>query len=297
MHGVRVTRAFLPPITYEDQVLTLNADDLSTEVRTCTLASTCHYQKRPFNFADLKGQIPASVYFARASSVIFNGRPRRTIVDGNYWPRVLLPMAITSIAPNLLASCPVKFTESFISEMDGAERTGVSYIGMWDPPVELQAITETAPAPAPIITSDQIPNPEAAVEGELPALLHTPASTAPGAPTATTIAFKTTATALPDWLIAALGTRTVLPSGSALTLGDAVVSRRGIGDYVIESLRVYDLRGSRTGRRESPTGWGWKGDQTVSGDSGKRKSGAVRGIAREMWLRWVCVGFLGALWI
>lgn len=87
-------------------------------------------------------------------------------------------------------------------------------------------------------------------------------------------------------LLSRLGTRTVLPSGSVLTLGDTVVSRAGNGDYVIKSSTVYDLRVSRTGR-ESPKGWVIGRLVVIRGSGNQERREVLRGRSR-------CDGFVSA---
>ena len=98
-------------------MLTLNAADLSSYAWECSSSSPCTRRARPFNFADLEGPVPASAYFGDVTSdgggleqgEFFNGRLQTTIVEGNYWPKVLLPKKISSLAPDLFATCSIRF--------------------------------------------------------------------------------------------------------------------------------------------------------------------------------------------
>jgi hypothetical protein len=58
-------------------------------------------------------------------------------------------------------------------------------------------------------------------------------------PAAITVTSRSTLTALAESLVRQLGTRTVAVGGSAVTVGEAVISRAGNGDFIVESTKIY----------------------------------------------------------
>jgi hypothetical protein len=303
MRGIRVTRPFLPPLTFKDQILTLDAADLSTQVADC---ADCTFTARPFNFADLHGPIPASVYFGgtRKQSALFNGRWQSVIVEGNYWPSLLLPRQITSVAPDLFASCPARYKLVYI-DVDHNNTASIRNrrAAAWDPPVALQPITKTVDSPPLPVITGKSPPPSAVLAGEPYPFLHTAASTS-GNPHPTgdfpepadshnaagssgnspTVTSRTTSSALPDSLRVRMGSQSILVGGPALTLEGTVISRALNGDYVIES-RISDLR-SGTDGQPSPTRT--KGARTGDETLGIQTSGINRTTERFSWWRWIC---------
>jgi hypothetical protein len=296
----------------------MDATDLSTQVAKCTSQTICTWEARPFNFADLHGPIPASVYFGGEGIdlAMFNGRTSQgTIVEGNYWPTIVLPKEITSVAPDLFASCSVRYTWSEWIENDLVHPITTMYgfrRGVWDPPVALQPITDIADSPPSFpITFESQPHPSASVVGEQLPLLHTPVSTSTGshptgpsrewtdseddnaadssrnsAPTVTTITFRSTSSSLPDSVLARMGSRNILVGGPALALENTVISRALNGDYIIESSRIYDLR-SNTYRKSSPTRS--KGGQISDKKTGIPISVATRTIKSALQWRWIYI--------
>jgi hypothetical protein len=299
MNKIIVARDYLPLMTYNNHILTLDASDLSSQVRSCSdTQHLCGLEARPFNFADLQGPVPASAYYGPGfyGSVLFNGRYRETIVDGNYWPRVVIPKEITSIAPDLFASCslwrsfPVR--TSRYPQLNGTVKTITIpgyHAGMLDPPVRLVPITGTISQPSLVLTGESKPHPSKPIIGEQHRSLHTPVSTLADfhpiidsqddsptglLPTSVqalrTKTSRSTSSALPDSLLAEMGSRTILIGGPALTLDNNVISRAWNGDYIIESSQIYDLRSNMVGK-PSPTRL--KGDQT--GHEQRSNDGAV----------------------
>jgi hypothetical protein len=136
---MRVLRQFFPSLTYSNVILTLHPSELSTQVRDCSKTTGCTQTVRPFNFADLHSPIPAKVYFAGVTRVIFNGRLHDTIVDGNYWPSVSIPRAITGVDPSLFKTCKINFIRT---DSNHPNETTALHLGIWDPPVTLRAIKQ-----------------------------------------------------------------------------------------------------------------------------------------------------------
>jgi hypothetical protein len=257
MNTISVVRNYFTPEIYSNKILTLHPSQLSSQVYKCTSASlpakraNCDRIARPFNFADLKGPIPASVYFAEdrvgrynprsmlPEEALFNGRLHDTIIEGNYWPTLSLPTDITSINPGLFESC-----SPFFHYPTGA------HPGIWDPPVSLTPIPATG-LPEPSIVS------WAKSDYATPTIVFVPESdySGPGqsgeqknrntphssniSSTITTITSRSTLTTLPKSILELIGSQTVQVGGPALTIGNVVISRTPDGNFIIESSQVY----------------------------------------------------------
>jgi hypothetical protein len=328
MNKITVRRKYLPETVYKNHIVTLDASQLSSQVFNCPSRDQvyCFWEARPFNFADLDGPVPASVYFANKQSdgALFNGRLQNTIVDGNYWPILSLPKAITSVAPDLFASCKIRYqeldatyTQTFVGE-DGKQSSTTffsAHPGIWDPPIKLQPIEGTLKRPTlAALTRDSLIYPTASLAAEQHRSIHTPVitpaashptghfmeSAAPRgpilatgssdklAPSLTTMTSKFTTSALPGSLVTKMGSRTLSFGGPALTLEDSVISRASNGDYIISSFRVYDLRSSTY--RNSPF-IGSMGDQTNADGTlpAQLSSTGIRTIGSVCFQRWICV--------
>jgi hypothetical protein len=321
MNQIRVTRRYIRETTYTNQILTLDASDLSTQVYRCS--HHCNWVPRSFNFADLQGPVPASVYFASGDGALFNGHLHKTIVDGNYYPILSLPRAITNIAPDMFASCTVRYNSKPINVTYNGEDKNPSttifqssHPGIWDPPVKLQPILGTLAAPSlPAFTDESPPYIPAPIVGEQHRSLHTPVSTWTS-PQPTTVfgeiavaedgnsaglshqpaletkpvILRSTFSALPSTLVAQLGSRTVVAGGLPFTLDNTVISRAMNGDYIIESTQVENSLSKASGS-QNPTrpNEGVNSDEERGRHSAARySSGQMRTIGHNSRGRWIC---------
>jgi hypothetical protein len=333
LKGIKVRLGGLPPITYKDYILTLNPSDLSTIVHTAIKTNSFgdledgSDSPRRFNFADIQGPVPAGAYFAEVKNIagpgldgyaslpIFNGKPHKTIVAGNYWPRMSIPSAISNIAPEVFQWCKPDLsttqTKTYYKNGTTTTWTTTYRFGWWDPPVKLHPVKGTlseATFPTPPITEEKPSVTSFAVVAEIPPSLSTPLST-PVAPhnskvpdvpilgegtngaasslkqqlVATTMISRTTSSALPDSIIALIGTRIIQIGGPALILGDTVVSRTSNGDYIIESSQVSYLY-PKTVQEAGQTGY----IDMPNGGPKVQMSKAERTIEIPLHLRWVC---------
>jgi hypothetical protein len=327
VNEIEITRRYLPPITYRNHIITLNPSNLSTLIQrkggTNTSTETI-WSVRPFNFADLQQPVPASAYFANEKPLaLFNGDFHGTIVEGNYWPTIYLPLEITRIAPELFASCRIKLSDESTFEWtvtigdNTTTMVRLSRRGMWDPPVKLQPIDETF-LTAPNIITKNFPATSSVAAGETPPLLHTPvlttvtsyntkvpggpaveedkkgaASTVNAAPIATTVISMTTLKDLPAAIITQMGTRTVQARGPPLTLGDIIISRALNGDYIIKSSQLSYFY-PKTVKKPGQT----IVDNNLNGGPNVQTSQAERTVRIYPFLRWISVvSLLGSFYI
>jgi hypothetical protein len=234
----------MPPETYTDQILTVHPSELSSQVSRCPNTTPslgrdgCSIVARPFNFADFQGPVPEQVYFADyRRKALFNGVSDTTIVEGNYWPTLSLPAAITSINPSLFKSCKIKMS-SAISSSGKSTGSSLTHPGILDPPVTLRALNATTLG-APFI---DLPTPIPPQNTAYPAANGLTQATKTSnfvAPTATIITLKSTMATLPTSLLVQIGSQSLGIGGGAITLGDKVISRAADGNFILESHSTY----------------------------------------------------------
>jgi hypothetical protein len=256
---------------FSNYILTLNPSELFTQVLGCYGAGKgCTRTVRPFNFADLQPTVPASAYFGRVEfsrdqyetekpQALFNGRAHDTIVEGNYWPTIALPAAISSIDPELFRTCKVATTWEKNGEwLDH---------GIFDPPVVLSPLAATT------LLAPTLPFQASSVgqmQGEMRPTLNLPLETAAVAqqpeflngfdvpnfasqtplPVAATVTSKSTMTALPMSLLVQIGNQALQAGKAPLDLGDVIISRGPDGKFVVESP---EARGTGRAGQTTPT--------------------------------------------
>jgi hypothetical protein len=255
MNTISVQRLGLPDQIYTNQILSLHPSELSSQVLDCSWTTpeagpyfTCWRAARSFNFADLQGSVPASVYFAGGDrKALFNGKSHDTIVDGNYWPVISLPAAVTNINTDLFKSCSI-----FASRTVKGKVT-LEHPGIWDPPLTLTALTGTTlgipniPATAlrqhiPTITA----SPSAAFDPHMVAQeTRYPVASEEKERSEITLpltpyAARSTVTALPASIQNQLGSQSLYVGGPVATLGGMTISRAPGGGFVIDSHIIHD---------------------------------------------------------
>jgi hypothetical protein len=158
---------FPPRGTYTNGILTLHSSEVSSMVDNracqpgeCTTAD--YWSTRPFNFADLQGDIPASAYFAAPGL-----QQNSTIVESGYFPFLAVPTKVKDLYPEFAKCAPFSKHSSVVQ---------LCHAGFWDPPI---ALTPTPVLQRPVIppNGDHI----TAVPGQTPVTSHATSTISPQA--------------------------------------------------------------------------------------------------------------------
>ena len=174
--------------TYTNNIITLHPSEVSSVVRNQACSElVCggtadFFTTRPFNFADLHGDVPASAYFhtrapndnvtikAEDDVAFLTQKLNSTIVQSAYFPFLALPTQVRDLDPGFSKCLPFQRPPGNVI---------LYHPGYWDPPIVLTPVPvlgSERPSLRPFLVSDRNPTLGYTTESLSPQATALPAS-------------------------------------------------------------------------------------------------------------------------